>query len=437
MNIFKHDAYNWDVILHEYGHHIANELKLQAPASEGNKHKAFENLISSLGKAKGIRKAWSEGLATYLGTAAPKVFSKDFAQQKEYTNGDSQASLLPAIVGDTSYTFPYKLKKGDPPRNAVDIENSYISPLSKLEQPQTFPGSGEGDEISIARILWDLAMIRKTYIVTGLSDEINLGHKGLFKELLNAKSHQTILPPIIADFPDNAFTRGLISEGLTSLDNLWDYFEYQYKSKEPKKLAQIGASFEEYGVSPSPISNWLDKNIQASQSPIITKNSALPTFQWKAGNYYFNPSTNEATFNNEFQIHVYDFLTTSPILSSPLLNDGNEGEGSIWKFKQLQNNGTWLGEWTPQPETPQKTQWQNIVSNPGKYYVVVTGSDNDKEVNTGAYWSGAHSFTVIDSGNSPPQNPTPKPIPENPTPKPIPRSNFRANRANRANRPDC
>lgn len=78
----------WDVLLHEYGHYIANQFDMYQTGI-GGPHAPNEDLIASRGKNDGTRLAWSEGLATYLGTAAQIL-----------TNA---AALNVANAGDTTY----------------------------------------------------------------------------------------------------------------------------------------------------------------------------------------------------------------------------------------------------------------------------------------------------------------------------------------------
>jgi|GEM_PF-5950211 len=386
LHISKADSYNWDIILHEYGHHIANIKGIQGDSVWG-KHDIFENSIIKLQrKEQGTRKAWSEGLATYLGIAAQKFFEK---QNSTSLPTDLGFSLLPDIAQNTSYNLPMS-------GNFVDLENS----ISSGNVLKYYPGSGEGDEISIARILWDLADDDKDYkdgekdpFRTGLKDEVSLGHKGLFDTLQEVGSPK---------------------KPLERLDDLWDYFVTKFSSS-PQELAKYGAIFEEYGVSPSPISEWLDSLPGPLKFP-VKRYDAPKTFKWRVGNLFTDVGVifNSTTRNNEFQIHVYN-TAFQEVLTSPLLNDGNKKgawtlKNTIWTLNESTNqDGEWTGEWTPEAGSEQERSWNDIVSKPGTYYVVITGSDQESifdldfsSPDTGAYWSGAHSFTVIDSGNNPP-----------------------------------
>ena len=73
IDIQKEDAHSWDVMNHEYGHFISDQLGLCNVDSNRNPH----NVHSSLGE-NGIELAYTEGLATYLGLAAQMYYAGSF-----------------------------------------------------------------------------------------------------------------------------------------------------------------------------------------------------------------------------------------------------------------------------------------------------------------------------------------------------------------------
>ena len=122
MNLAMEDRFDWDVVLHEYGHHLAQ--KLQLSPSVGGRHALFTNLSATHGKATGIRLAWSEGVATWLAITA---------QQHQ------KAALLNIPnAGDTRYDDP---------------EKNYAADLAG---PSGGTTKGEDDEAAVARTLWQL-----------------------------------------------------------------------------------------------------------------------------------------------------------------------------------------------------------------------------------------------------------------------------------------
>ncbi|MGK7899246.1 MAG: calcium-binding protein, partial [Xenococcus sp. (in: cyanobacteria)] len=193
ININSDDRWDWDVILHEYGHYLADADNLDN--NPGGEHTSGSN-IPKLGFDSGVRLAWSEGLATYLGIAAEHVAK---------TSGK-----LPNVknAGDTTYhdTIDYNIN-------------------DSLETESNLKSQGEGDEDSVMRILWDIADSNADSFKKGLKDEISLGHKGLYK--------------IFKDIPS-----------LDRLSDLWNHFVAF--TGDDRQLAKYGAIFEEYNVSPSP-----------------------------------------------------------------------------------------------------------------------------------------------------------------------------------------
>ena len=129
IQILRLDRFDWDVSMHEFGHYVAQKLRIDR--SPGGGHFPGFNLSELNGKPVGITLAWSEGWATYFGTSVQQVMGT--------------ASLGIPFVGDTHYT------------DTEDFDFDY-----DLEtQTGGFPGFvilsvGEDDEASVQRILWDL-----------------------------------------------------------------------------------------------------------------------------------------------------------------------------------------------------------------------------------------------------------------------------------------
>ena len=126
IRISASDAFDWDVLEHEYGHYVADTIGINIV--EGS-HKSIWNLCDHYeDKNYGARLAWSEGFATYFAINL----------QKEMNS----SSLNIPNVGDTCYT---------------DIESSPNSTLEyNLEYLESDRIKGEGNEASIAAALYDL-----------------------------------------------------------------------------------------------------------------------------------------------------------------------------------------------------------------------------------------------------------------------------------------
>jgi len=119
------DAHDWDNILHEYGHHLQSVFDLAS--SDGGQHSLDENLCQDQGKDRGIRLAWGEGWPTFFGTML----------QKELKLG----TLGIPNVGDTRYT--------DTKPNGQALEYD-------LEGNPSPAQIGEGNELAVQRVLWDV-----------------------------------------------------------------------------------------------------------------------------------------------------------------------------------------------------------------------------------------------------------------------------------------
>lgn len=117
------DRYDWDVMHHEYGHYVMEQLRIQD--NPGGEHSGGTNLAEIHGKSHGIRLAWGEGWPTYFGTSLQQV--------------RNVAALNIPTAGDLLYT------------DTEDGELEY-----SLESFEGGPGLGEDDELSVQRILWDL-----------------------------------------------------------------------------------------------------------------------------------------------------------------------------------------------------------------------------------------------------------------------------------------
>lgn len=124
LHLRQVNAWDWDVVLHEYGHYVARLDSMTD--SVGGQH--FLNKAITLVKKDAVRLAWAEGWATWFSITA----------QREAGLG----KLGIPDVGDSAYRDS-SLKKGF---QRVDL-NDADPPWS----------GGERSEVTVMRVLYDLA----------------------------------------------------------------------------------------------------------------------------------------------------------------------------------------------------------------------------------------------------------------------------------------
>jgi hypothetical protein len=121
LYILMGDRWDWDVVMHEYGHYVSKSLHLDN--SPGGLHYFDENIGDRLPKDQAIRLAWGEGWPTYFAITA----------QREMGMG----ALNIPNVGDAVYS---------------DTEDASI----EISLDSDGEGSlGEDNEVSVMRILYE------------------------------------------------------------------------------------------------------------------------------------------------------------------------------------------------------------------------------------------------------------------------------------------
>ncbi len=114
------DRWDWDVIMHEYGHHIQAQLGIAN--NPGGDHGGGCASDARKSKDAGTRLAWGEGWPSYDGAVAQQVLN--------------MAALNVPRVGDINYD---------------DLEDQTLVYSLEADTSQ-----GEDDEIAVQRLLWDL-----------------------------------------------------------------------------------------------------------------------------------------------------------------------------------------------------------------------------------------------------------------------------------------
>lgn len=138
---------SWDVLMHEYGHHVQAEFGIAR--NPGGVHSFIDNLaVSRSSKDIGVRLAWGEAYASVFGGMAQAYY----------------ASSLQNIstVGDSSYT-------------------SYNG--ASLNYETTTQRIGEACEASVIGVLWDLYDT-----VSETHDTISFSHRSYWDMITNCNS---------------------------------------------------------------------------------------------------------------------------------------------------------------------------------------------------------------------------------------------------------
>lgn len=143
MKVLRQDALAWDTLFHEYGHYLADNARshfadpIQAKCS-------FFSAIPCIGKDQGIRFAWSEGWATYVGISL----------QTDPLGGLVQPKI--PWAGDQKYDFVEDHPNLPPP--SFDLETVSNGSICSNFGPKAGCGSslGYASAFSVAGLFWDL-----------------------------------------------------------------------------------------------------------------------------------------------------------------------------------------------------------------------------------------------------------------------------------------
>lgn len=315
MHVLKGDRYDWDVIGHEYGHFVQSLYGIAA--SPGGNHSSAENerFIRSGGAAPNnltrdqVNKlAWGEGWATY------------FSLSGQAEMGVSALGVQRA--GDVLYN------------DNDDTDGTTAGLTYSLEAQPGRLSLGEDNELSVARIMWDLYDSNNE---AADHDRVTLGDKELFT-LVKTNS-------------------------VTTLSKMWDALHDSTLDNEER--IDYGAIFQAHNVSPKPDDTSVsDDSFPQFETP--------PTFKW---------AIPKGT------------LTAGGPQDQPLLNgftlkffDSDYDEISVTGLGDLGN----VTEWTPS-----EVQWADITANQGAVHWIALGRDDRGGITTGYYWSDELNFEVV------------------------------------------
>jgi hypothetical protein len=150
LRLRQYERWDWDVILHEYGHYVS--LVDNLAKHPGGNHLACENLGSRMPKDDALRLAWGEGWPTY------------FSISGQLAEGLSTLGI--PHVGDSWF------------QDTQDTNEDF-----DLRSEGGMRCPGEDNEVSTSRVLFDLEDGVADY------DSVALGIKAVFDTLVSAHAH--------------------------------------------------------------------------------------------------------------------------------------------------------------------------------------------------------------------------------------------------------
>ena len=153
----EEDYKSWDVLTHEYGHHIADSLNLCYIPDERMEHNVYQDLTIAYGDSVGKQLAYAEGLATYLGLASQMYYASEYSD----TN-----------YGDEIYKDQYRDVNAD--------YNNYHLGGNNIANPDAV-------EARITSVLIKLLdNVERDY------DDVSLGHQAMWNALIASKNSDSV-----------------------------------------------------------------------------------------------------------------------------------------------------------------------------------------------------------------------------------------------------
>lgn len=239
---------NVDVILHEYGHHVAefNNLDYRDVNGNGygldhyfaNDNISGNNAGTNYNPTVGSRLAWQEGIATYVGMAAihhgnlaaaiPGMPADDYDLWYDNYSPDAHATNVPP----SEKGFGVNIET----RQFVTRTNTTVTSGMHNVRIQ-----GEGNESSVMRVAWDLRdAANDGFSHAGHSDRANLGTTKVYDL---AKTSDTFY-----DFWKR-----------TTADVLADKSQVGLPAAAPMRqvLATLGELLQEYGIAGNPLTEGI------------------------------------------------------------------------------------------------------------------------------------------------------------------------------------
>ena len=285
---------SYDTTLHEYGHVIANNNQLHnltdiegwtPPGGYGQDSIALVGLV-------GTRGAWIEGVADYLAISA----IKDGDLNTFVQGGNPNDPGLPATDLDEWHHQYYS--------DGAKTEEAHLLSKVNLESRQAWAAAGqnisadnvgEGDKSSVMRILWDLYDTDDTGAEPIAFAEADHNDRW-------ALGAQTVFNTMRADGEPKPRMDGRLAD-------LWDNVQKEHATA-PKRAAELGELFQEYGVSAVP-----GLGVGGGVADDSATTDTTPLLVWSEQN---------SLYSEFFKVAIFDKLFTELILESPQLHNVTE-----------------------------------------------------------------------------------------------------------------
>jgi hypothetical protein len=270
LNIGGREAFEWDVVHHEYGHYV--QFLNGTLAGIGGEHFISGNNTGNncaardatgctvprtpaLNKDQGTRLAWGEGWPTYFGTGLQRAMHAD--------------TFNVPTAGDTRYTDS---------ANGIDYDLENNVSVSR--------GRGEDNELAVQRILWDVFDTPRDE-----SDVVSFGLAPLWKLTIGGTK-----PVTVSAFWNVLRTQLAPGAGGTLM----------------QALVQYGAIFGDHGVSPL-AQQPPEHTVMAPHVPL--------TFSWRTQGAGGDPNPigeyKPSYHLNKFRVVFYNQYVTKVIFTSP------------------------------------------------------------------------------------------------------------------------
>lgn len=368
LQIDRHDWASWDVIMHEFGHHVAVWNNIDT--SPGGSHAFGVDSIRgngtpdypALGSDAGTRLAWSEAYATYFGLSAVR-----------------SGNLAAAIPGLPHDEYDDWYDDYDAPGTRAQ-NYQHLNFGVNAERPRLLLGGagggsnagdfmdgvrrGEGDEYSVLLAMWDYydatneahngSDVYHERTRRWCADRVNYGDVDAWNRVITAnggaKTFRDYWTNITADV-GTAAGRAKIS-GLATV-------------QKDEAVAALGESLEAAGIANVPVSP------DGDTAPLNTRR---PTFTFQEQN------NSNSDF---FRVLVFSLDWTTLVYGSPVINDEDFGLSLI--------------DHTPTVDLPLGTFWWVALNSPAMATLAQIDQNNERYA---MYWSGARRFTLIPAPGS-------------------------------------